>query len=397
VERVERQGTYYGSNSTLLAQSDEYADCGVVVAPLDPGTYWLHVEGNISYVNGSLVPAEGSFELAVLCQENPSLAALVDPSPCAYDYLTCGDSVVGSTVGKPNMQGNASGDVYYLLSVFGPQSVYLTTCTKFTTFDAVITVYKDYPSDASVASAFSQVPQSQWHSSQGDGCSRVNIDFKVDDFDGEDANGHFGGGFWVAVDGVGDSEGAFELVVQCSPGPTVSPTVGATPYPTHGACDYTEVACGADAIASSTAYYGNFGGGPAKEQNFVVTIAEPTRLVADTCREAKMNTTVWLYDGCPADGGKPIGSSGNASGACLGDFSVYTPGSYWLLVEAVGGIEDFGDFQLALSCTVPPSPAPTLPPSSLPTLLPTLSLQPTQVPTPVPIPNPSLQPTRVPS
>ena len=397
VERVERQGTYYGSNATMIAQSDEYDDCGVVVAPLDPGTYWLHVEGNTSIVNNTLVPAEGSFELAVLCQENVIPEPFVDNSPCAYDYITCGDTVVGSNVGRPNLQGNSSGDVHFLLSVFGPQSVYLTTCTKFTNFDAIITVYRDYPSDTSVPTLFSQTSKGQWNSKMGDGCSFVNVDFQFDDFEDPGPNGQEGGGFWVTVDGLGDSEGDFELIVQCSPGPTSSPTIGATPYPTHGACDFTGVICNGPSVTSNTAFYGDFGGGPAKEQNFVITLFEPKRLVADVCAkvpnaEFQINATVWLYDDCPASGGKIIA---NATGSCLNEFILYESGTYWLLVEAVGGIEDYGEFEFELTCTAPPSPAPSPAPTAMPTLLPTLSVEPTPSPTVLPSAIPTALPTLV--
>ncbi len=76
-----------------------------------------------------------------------------------------------------------------------------------------------------------------------------------------------GGAFWVALDGQHEQEGNYELVVQCSPGPTVSPTTANTPYPTHVSCFYTTFRCGAT-VESNLNSFGNFGGGPGYELFF---------------------------------------------------------------------------------------------------------------------------------
>jgi hypothetical protein len=197
LEQVAKHGGVYGSNTSLVAQSDSFDPCNVVIAELDPGSYWVHVEGNESLVNGTVVEAEGTFEVAVLCMDIP----VVEPDwevPCAYDYITCGDNdVFGSTVGKPNFQGNSSGDVFFLLSVFQAETVYLTTCTKYTDFPALITIYAQFPS-ATAKPLLDSLPVRQWGSTYDaeKGCSDINIDFKSIDLDVK------GSAFWVVVDGL---------------------------------------------------------------------------------------------------------------------------------------------------------------------------------------------------
>lgn len=171
---------FYGSNATVIAQSDGPALCNSVIADLNVGTYWLHVEGNRSVTNGTVVPAEGTFELVVLCMDLPVTPAPTPIlSPCLYDYITCDDTIMASTIGKPDIQGNYSGDALYLLTLFGPTSVYMTTCTKFTDFEAQITVYDEFPRPGHMTEFIDVTPKSKWESTWDprQKCSHVNIDF----------------------------------------------------------------------------------------------------------------------------------------------------------------------------------------------------------------------------
>ncbi len=54
----------------------------------------------------------------------------LNQSQCEYSHLTCGDIELGSNVGAPKELGNPrSGDVFYLLTIFGgPKAVAVTTC-----------------------------------------------------------------------------------------------------------------------------------------------------------------------------------------------------------------------------------------------------------------------------
>lgn len=212
--------------------------------------------------------------------------------------------------------------------------------------------------------------------------------------------------YWVAVDGRAYQEGNFELVVQCSAGPTSAPTTQNTPYPTHQQCSYTTLLCGTS-LRGDTHYSGNFGGGPAKEEHFLVAILDaPRRIVADTCnRYTNMNTTIWLYDGCPSSGGNPVkfhGKDAVSNGIGCGhlDVTVYRNAFYWLVIEGTTADSE-GRFEVGLQCTNPPSPAPTAAPSPLPTPRPTISQKPTGIPTPrptqVPTPRPSQRPSERPT
>ena len=166
-----------------------------MIESLEVGSYWLHVEGHGT--------DEDQFELTVHCADDPfpvpTPAPTPELSPCLYNHITCGDTITDTTLyqdntyvrvratrGKkrsvraipparrsagqtnsfpasatitprapqapkhtrlhPNPRyGNATsgGEKLFLLTVFGPTSVYMTTCTAYTDFDTVVRVFKE--------------------------------------------------------------------------------------------------------------------------------------------------------------------------------------------------------------------------------------------------------------
>lgn len=304
------------------------------------------------------LPAEGTFEVAVLCMEDPTPPTPVPTharQDCAWDYVSCGDVVLGSTVGARNLQGNASGDALLVLGLFEPTSVYLTTCTEHTDFKTQITVWRKFPSFSSLGGGdfgdqkrkfapqqglLAELPPTRWHSEfdVNRGCATLNFDVTPLDLLAWENSG----GLWIAIDGYvgaaggrstapyrkrdiasdddGDTnwerreEGNFELVVQCSPGPTLQPTAADTPFPTHHECyfkslgsceDYTDPVV---MTGSLDHFFGDFKGGPGVEAQYVIQVTNvPERIVASTCNaNTNFNMTMWIFDGCPSNGGKNI-------------------------------------------------------------------------------------------
>ena len=77
----------------------------------------------------------GIFELSVLCQDLFPAAGTWDDD-CAYQYLKCDESVAGTNVGMADWVGSEAGDAVYLISIFEPVKLAITTCSGTTSFDA---------------------------------------------------------------------------------------------------------------------------------------------------------------------------------------------------------------------------------------------------------------------
>ena len=88
-------------NSTLLAESDWSQPCGTVFfdAPA-AGSYYVAVSGRRE-------EDSGLFQINIACEDYPS--APKDES-CGLQFLTCGDSKIGTNVGYPDWTGSKSPD-----------------------------------------------------------------------------------------------------------------------------------------------------------------------------------------------------------------------------------------------------------------------------------------------
>ena len=92
-------------NSTLLAESDWSQVCGSVFfdAPA-AGSYYV-------VVTGKRDEEAGLFQLTIACEDYPS--APQDES-CGLQFLTCGDSKIGTNVGYADWTGSKSPDAMYV-------------------------------------------------------------------------------------------------------------------------------------------------------------------------------------------------------------------------------------------------------------------------------------------
>ena len=65
---------------------------------------------------------------------------------CAFKFLGCGDGpVVGTTRGAQNFVGGPSPDAFFVISVFRPTSVVLTTCAPATEIATRLMLYDAVP------------------------------------------------------------------------------------------------------------------------------------------------------------------------------------------------------------------------------------------------------------
>lgn len=64
---------------------------------------------------------------------------------CGYQYLSCGESVIGSNVGYPSFAGQDSGDAVFMLTMWQAGQLTLSTCSSNTEFRTQITLYRGVP------------------------------------------------------------------------------------------------------------------------------------------------------------------------------------------------------------------------------------------------------------
>ena len=75
---------------------------------------------------------------------------------CGYNYLSCGATVQGSTLGFPNFIPNHEtgigdgGDAFYLITVWRLVRLTATTCGTYTDFDARLSVYDGVPTNSTL-------------------------------------------------------------------------------------------------------------------------------------------------------------------------------------------------------------------------------------------------------
>ena len=131
------------TNATaILTSGSHVAQCAELeLQILEIGAYWLHVEGNGT--------DEGVFFLDIACANTPvpSFAPTRDLTPCTWDYLTCYDMELGSNFGLSDVVGNPAGDSIYVLTSWMPKKITMTTCTSYTNFKTVLTVWDGWPGD----------------------------------------------------------------------------------------------------------------------------------------------------------------------------------------------------------------------------------------------------------
>lgn len=153
------------SSSSVLTRAGANAtqSCAVVhLSNLPVGSVWLHVEGS---EQGKKM--EGAYDVTVECgmSSQPTPSAQPTPAfdvPCTYDVLTCDESTgLTSTWGLSDVAGDAGGDALFVLSIWIPQRVTLTTCggaplsgnsssngansEGIVGFSSVIRVYDEWP------------------------------------------------------------------------------------------------------------------------------------------------------------------------------------------------------------------------------------------------------------
>ena len=125
-------------NSTLVAESSHGVGCSVLLAELPAeGAYYLVVGGQKS-------TDEGLYELQVHCS---SLAITTIDETCAYNYMTCSDSITGTNVNFPNFAdgGRGGGAVQYLVAVESPTYLAATTCSPSTSFATRVRLFDASP------------------------------------------------------------------------------------------------------------------------------------------------------------------------------------------------------------------------------------------------------------
>ena len=81
---------------------------------------------------------EGIFSLSVLCRDlsTPPVADL-----CGLQFITCGDTVEGNTVGFPDFTSTGAGDAVYLVTVEGAVQLAATTCDTLTNFETQLMLF----------------------------------------------------------------------------------------------------------------------------------------------------------------------------------------------------------------------------------------------------------------
>ena len=118
------------------------------------------------------------------------------PDDCSFEYLTCDTTVRNTNQGKGSFSGNPSGDVNYMILVFEPVYVFLSTCSPNTHIDTSVTLLSNCPSR----------PRSQVLANQSSDFFCSVLEYEINE----------AGSYWVAVEGAtSHEEGSFELTFSC--------------------------------------------------------------------------------------------------------------------------------------------------------------------------------------
>ena len=163
------------------------------------------------------LPAIHSTPLSPACPcetDAPTLAptTLEGGEDCAFQHLTCLDSITDSNREAPREIGDESGDKFYLISAFVPQNFTATVCARTHRINMKLAIFKDYPGSANE----SAIVQS---ATPAEKCAEITFEIPEE------------GSYWLHVEGNGTDEGVFFLDIACAntPVPSFAPTRDLTP------------------------------------------------------------------------------------------------------------------------------------------------------------------------
>lgn len=253
------------ATSSQLASSG--TGCALSLTLEHAGSYYILVEG--AHASPDDV---GLFEIALACRalDLPALG-----EHCSYSFLGCGSSTLGTNVGFPDYVGHSAGDAVYVVSVWDPMHIVLTTCSVQTTFRAAIAIYDRVPTrpGAEIVATSDDVR------SRTTGCGSLFTDLVPV------------GTYYVVVTGAdAGAEGIFELTLACD---RVEIPDAAEP------CTYAFLGCHEPTLGT-TVDAPDLVGRRAGETVYAVTAFEPTVLTWSTCSDnTRLATTLALFDGVP--------------------------------------------------------------------------------------------------
>lgn len=125
-------------STTLLAQSENSTNgCSAIFYDVpSAGAYYL-------LVNSEVPDVQGIFVLSLLCHDLPITAV---PDTCAQTFLTCGDSRIGTNADRfDSLAGSKSPEAFYVVTVFEPVALIITTCSSQTDFPTNLVLYDSAP------------------------------------------------------------------------------------------------------------------------------------------------------------------------------------------------------------------------------------------------------------
>ncbi|MDX2175442.1 MAG: hypothetical protein SF028_03120 [Candidatus Sumerlaeia bacterium] len=342
-----RLAVYEATNCAMpicVAENDD-ADCGIeglgseILFPSELGTeYYIAVYG----FDGDT----GNFELSLECGVEPPTGGA---DPCDAIGISCGDSFTGNNLDSdPNFISCFESDfedvgaVWFEFQGTGAP-VTFSTCSQFTNFDTVITVFDGNCEELSCVD----------FSDDSDCSGPEGVQSEVTIFTEDDAT------YYIAIHGANSEEGGnFELTVSCDGPPPPGPgEVCGTALPI--ACDSfvsgnTENGlpaafdCGGEEWAEIPRWYTFVGDGQ------VATLS--------TCHpDTDFDTVISVFTG---DCGEPLcidsnndaGECGDSPGASEFSFQTNAGETYFVAVYGAGlagEFEEYGTFSLTLTCGDP--------------------------------------------
>eukprot|EP00041_Stephanoeca_diplocostata_P008019 m.115179 g.115179 ORF g.115179 m.115179 type:complete len:567 (+) comp17137_c0_seq10:1-1701(+) len=224
---------YNIETSVEYSTCDDCGPCGlsaVVTIVLDPGTYFVVVEG---FDDEEI----GHYSLGVRCSAPRPL-----PEPTLGGDLACDADVTGDTTDANNTLGDAAPDVWFAFTAPDSGSYTFRTCGS--NFDTTIAVYDRTVLSGTVPSASNARATLGPMVTECDDCGECD----------ENEILHailLPGTYWIVVDGFNSESGRFRLQVVCSTSsaPTVAPTTtpsSSAPMPS----DTTTPSSGASGMGS---------------------------------------------------------------------------------------------------------------------------------------------------
>lgn len=169
------------------------------------GSYWLVVDAPSE-------ADEGVYEVSFLCED---LLTTAMSDTCGDSFLSCGDSVLGTTVGYDDFAGSPAGDSIFTVTIFEAARLTLSLCGSTTSFDARMHLFDGAPALNGTLVATSDPDQPCF----------LTYDLPI------------GGAYFLAVGGhLEGDEGLFELTVLCQDFPDA--------HPVEESCAFQFITCG---------------------------------------------------------------------------------------------------------------------------------------------------------